>query len=153
MDMKAGKILVIIMLMLVHSSSVSAQAKQGGNRLSKEQFMAELEKFITTEAELTPQECGKLFPIMREMYSKQRVYFDKMKQPKMKKPQTEAECREAVKMRDKIDLDMKKLQQTYHNKMLDAVSPCKVMKVIWAEDRFHRRMLKNWSRKGNNQEK
>ena len=41
------------------------------------------------------------------------------------------------------------LQQTYHNKMLEAVSPCKVMKVIFAEDRFHRRMLKKWTRKDN----
>ena len=135
--------------MLASSIGVNAQAGHGGKRLSKEQFMAELEKFITAEAELTPQECSRLFPIMREMYAKQRVYFDKMKNKNMKQPQTEAECREAVKMRDKIDLDIKKLQQTYHNKMLDAVSPCKVMKVIFAEDRFHRRMLKNWTRKDN----
>ena len=135
--------------MLASSIGVNAQAGHGGKRLSKEQFMAELEKFITAEADLTPQECSRLFPIMREMYAKQRVYFDKMKNKNMKQPQTEAECREAVKMRDKIDLDIKKLQQTYHNKMLDAVSPCKVMKVIFAEDRFHRRMLKNWTRKDN----
>lgn len=109
--------------------------------------MADLEKFVTAEADLTPQECSRLFPIMREMYFKQRKYFEKMKHSNMKMPKTEAECREAVKMRDKIDLDIKKLQQTYHNKMLEAVSPCKVMKVILAEDRFHRRMLKNWTRK------
>ncbi|MGN1229110.1 MAG: hypothetical protein ACI4T5_05570 [Prevotella sp.] len=144
--MKAIKILLLF-VMLASSIGVNAQAGHGGNRLSKEQFMAELEKFITAEADLTPQECNKLFPIMREMYSKQRVYFDKMKGKKKKQPQTEAECREAVMMRDKIDIDIKKLQQTYHNKMLDAVSPCKVMKVIFAEDRFHRRMLKNWTRK------
>ena len=82
-----------------------------------------------------------------ERYFKQRKYFDKMKHSNKKMPRTDAECREAVKMRDKIDLDIKKLQQTYHNKMLNVVSPCKVMKVILAEDRFHRRMLKNWSRK------
>ena len=112
--------------------------------------MAELEKFIAAEADLTQQECNKLFPVMREMYSKQRVYFDKMKNQNKKCPQTEDECREAVKMRDKIDLDIKKLQQTYHNKMLNVVSARKVMKVILAEDRFHRRMLKKWTRKDNN---
>ena len=144
--MKVLKVFVLLM-MLASATVVQAQAKHGGNRLSKEQFMAELEKFITAEANLTPQECNKLFPIMREMYAKKRVYFDKMKGPKMKMPQTEEECREAVQKRDKIDIDMKKLEQTYHNKMLNAVSPCKVMKVIFAEDRFHRRMLKNWSRK------
>ena len=146
--MKVAKIFVLLM-MLALTTGVNAQSKHGGNRLSKERFMAELEKFVAAEAELTPQECGKLFPIMREMYSKQRVYFDKMKNKNMKQPQTEAECREAVKMRDKIDLDIKKLQQTYHNKMLEAVSPCKVMKVIFAEDRFHRRMLKKWTKKDN----
>lgn len=146
--MKVLKVFVLLM-MLASAIVVQAQAKHGGNRLSKEQFMAELEKFIAAEADLTPQECNKLFPVMREMYSKQRVYFDKMKNQYKKFPQTEAECREAVKMRDKIDLDIKKLQQTYHNKMLDVVSPRKVMKVILAEDRFHRSMLKKWSRKDN----
>lgn len=145
--MKIAKILLLFVLMTTCSSLVSAQHN---GRLSRGQFMAELEKFITAEANLTPQECNKLFPIMREMYAKQRVYFDKMKGTNMKMPQTEEECREAVQRRDKIDLDMKKLQQTYHNKMLNVVSPCKVMKVIFAEDRFHRRMLKNWSRKDNN---
>ena len=86
---------------------------------------------------------------MREMYGKQRLYFDKLKQLHQKCPQNEEDCRNAVKQRDKIDLDMKKLQQTYHNKMLEAVSPCKVMKVLNAEDRFHRTELKDWSRKGN----
>lgn len=143
--MKIGKILLLFVLM---TCSSIASAQHNG-RLSKDQFMADLEKFITAEANLTPQECNKLFPIMREMYAKKRVYFDKMKGPKMKMPQTEEECREAVQKRDKIDIDMKKLEQTYHNKMLNAVSPCKVMKVIFAEDRFHRRMLKNWSRKDN----
>ena len=143
--MKFGKFLFLF-LWLACATIANAQ-NPGGNRLSKEQFMAELEKFITAEADLTPQECSRLFPIMREMYFKQRKYFEKMKHSNMKMPKTEAECRAAVKMRDKIDLDIKKLQQTYHNKMLEAVSPCKVMKVILAEDRFHRRMLKNWTRK------
>ena len=147
--MKVLKVFVLLMI-LASAIVVQAQAKHGGNRLSKEQFMAELEKFIAAEADLTPQECNKLFPVMREMYSKQRVYFDKMKNQNKKCPQTEDECREAVKMRDKIDLDIKKLQQSYHNKMLNVVSARKVMKVILAEDRFHRRMLKKWTRKDNN---
>ena len=143
--MKIGKILLLFVLM---TCSSIASAQHNG-RLSKDQFMAELEKFIAAEADLTQQECNKLFPVMREMYSKQRVYFDKMKNQNKKCPQTEDECREAVKMRDKIDLDIKKLQQTYHNKMLNVVSARKVMKVILAEDRFHRRMLKKWTRKDN----
>ena len=70
--MKVLKVFVLLM-MLASAIVVQAQAKHGGNRLSKEQFMAELEKFIAAEADLTPQECNKLFPVMREMYSKQRV--------------------------------------------------------------------------------
>lgn len=145
--MRVCKIIIMAMLLVV-SLDADAQGKQCGQRLSKEQFMAELEKFLTTEAELTPQECSRLFPIMREMYSRQRAYFDKMKKQNMRKPQSEEECRQAVKLRDKMDIDIKKMQQTYHNKMLNVISPCKVRRVIFAEDKFHRQMLKDWSRNG-----
>lgn len=148
--MKISKIIVLVMMMMAMSLSINAQQnkQKNCNRFSKEQFMAEMEKFVTAEAELTPQECKKLFPIMREMYAKQRAYFDKLKMQHKKRPQSEEECRESVIMRDKIDIDIKKIQQTYHNKMLRAISPCKVMRVIFAEDKFHREKLKNWGRKG-----
>ena len=137
-------------MLLTFSLNINSQGKKRPqSRISKEQFVAELEKFIAAEADLTPQECNTLFPIMREMYAKQRTYFDKLKHLHQQNPQNETDCRNAVKQRDKIDLDMKKLQQTYHNKMLDAVSPCKVMKVLNAEDKFHRTKLKDWSRKVN----
>ena len=112
--MKVLKVFVLLM-MLASASVVNAQAKHGGNRLSKEQFMAELEKFIAAEADLTPQECNKLFPVMREMYSKQRVYFDKMKNQNKKCPQTEAECREAVRKSDQIDPDIRHQPRTSPN--------------------------------------
>ena len=148
--MKVNNIVVLVLMFLTFSLGINAQGNgRHGKRLSQERFVAELEKFIASEADLTPQECNKLFPIMREMYGKQRLYFDKLKQMHQKCPKNESDCRNAVKQRDKIDLDMKKLQQTYHNKMLDAISPCKVMMVLNAEDKFHRAKLKDWSRKGN----
>lgn len=147
--MRFRKIIVLVMMLWAMCLSVNAQQNgHHGKRLSKEQFMAEMEKFVTAEAELTPQECKKLFPIMREMYSKQRAYFNKLKLQNKKRPQSEEDCRDAVIMRDKIDIDIKKIQQAYHNKMLRAISPCKVMRVIYAEDKFHREKLKNWGRKG-----
>lgn len=147
--MRLNKIIVMVVMLWAMYLSVNAQQNgHHGNRISKEQFMAEMEKFVAAEAELTPQECKKLFPIMREMYSKQRAYFNKLKLQNKKRSQSEEDCRDAVIMRDKIDIDIKKIQQTYHNKMLHAISPCKVMRVIFAEDKFHREKLKNWGRKG-----
>ena len=144
--MKAvNNIIVLVLMLLSFSGSIFAEVSQG-KRLSQEQFVAELEKFVAAEAELTPQEAAKLFPIMREMYNKQRLYFDKLKQMHRNCPTTDDECRDAVKQRDKIDLDIKKLQQAYHVKMLNVVSPRKVMRAINAEDKFHRMKLKDWSR-------
>ena len=47
---------------------------------------------------------------------------------------------------DKMDIELKRIQQQYHNKFLDILPACKVMKAIKAEDKFHRNMLKRWSK-------
>jgi len=48
-----------------------------------------------------------------------------------------------------MELELKSIQQVYHNKFLNVLSASKVYDVIKAQDRFHRRMFKNWGRNGN----
>lgn len=134
------KILFIAVAML---SAVSLWAQQGQrNKFSPKEFQAELERFIVKEACLTPTEAANFFPIYNEMYRKQRVVFDNMRRLSKSNPTTEADCRKVIKERDKLDIELKKIQQTYHNKFLDILSAKKVFDVIRAEDRFHRSMLK-----------
>ena len=116
-------------------------------KFSPEKFQAEMEQFITQEACLTPEESAKFFPLLREMHQKQRAIQCQIKKECKIKPVDEAECKKAVQKRDVYELELKNIQQTYHNKFFSVLPASKVYDVIKAEDRFHRRAFKNWSQK------
>lgn len=134
---------IIICLFCAFSYVGTAQEQP---RFSPEKFDADLQQFIVQEAKLTPQESAKFFPVYKEMQGKQRALYDRMRQMGKIKPQDERGCQKVVRERDEIDVELKRLQQTYHNKFLDILPASKVYDVIKAEDRFHRRMLKHWSK-------
>ena len=138
--------------MLVVTLSVAAQEpnKPHFGKFSPEKFQIDLEQFITKEACLTPQEAARFFPIYKEMMSKQRVVFDRQRRLGRLKPADEKGCEKAIRERDECDLDLKRIQQTYHNKFLSVISASKLYDVLNAEDRFHRQMLRGWNR-GNRQ--
>lgn len=136
------RILISCCLAVLVFLTVSAQEEQ--KKFSPEKFQAELEQFITKEACLTPQESTKFFPLYREMQKKQRGVFNQMKALGKIKPSEESECRKAIQKRDQLELELKNIQQSYHNKFLGIISASKVFDVIKAEDRFHRKTFKNW---------
>ena len=127
--------------------SLSAQEHQP-EKFSPEKFDAELQEYIVKEAELTQQEVADFFPVYKEMQKKMRVLFDRQRDMRKEMPQDEKACQEAIRQHDEIELEMKKIQQTYHNRFLEILPASKVYKILKAEDRFHRRMLRNMGRHG-----
>ena len=141
------KILVSVIILLVGSTCCLAEEQQNTTtpqKFSPEKFQAELEQFITKEAGLTSDEAAKFFPLYREMQQKQRAVFAKMREEGRVKPTDDASCKKLVQKRDEVELEQKKIQQTYHNKFFTVLSASKVFDVIRAEDRFHRRAFTNW---------
>lgn len=134
----------IFLLALVLSMQMSVA--QDKHKFSPEKFDAELQQFIVSEAHLTAEESAKFFPVYTEMQKKQRVIFERMKQLGKVKPTDEKECQKAIRDRDEFDVELKRLQQTYHNRFLDILPASKVYDVIKAEDRFYRRMMKAWGK-------
>ena len=124
--------------------TVSAQGR-GNNGFSPEHFDAELQKYITKEAGLTQQEAEKFFPLYKEMQQKQRALYGKQRLMGRQKPTDEKGCEQAIKQYDEIDLELKRIQLQYHNKMLKVISASKLYEVIKAESTFHRQQLRNWS--------
>jgi hypothetical protein len=134
-----------IIIMLIMALTISAQEEQ---KFSPEKFDAELQKFITDEAKLTPQEVAKFFPVYREMQSKQRALFERQRNLVTLTPQDEASCLKAVRERDEIELGMKRIQQTYHERFLEFLPASKVYSILKAEDNFHRHMFRKYNRNG-----
>lgn len=113
-------------------------------KFSPEKFDAELETFIKKEAKLTEAEASKFFPLLREMHQKQRGIFKRMRAIGKEKPANEEGYAEAIRNRDKLDIELKQLEQCYHKKMIQVIPASKVYDAIKAEDRFHRQMMKGW---------
>ena len=133
------KQIILITLFLFSLVSVRAEEQQ---KFSPEKFQAALEQFMTTEANLTADEAAKFFPIYREMQSKQRAVYKQMKELGKNKPTDEKACRKAVEKRDELELEQRRIAQSYHVKFFEVLPASKVYDVIKAENRFHRRALR-----------
>ena len=134
---------VAISLLLIMTLAVSAQDNK---RFSPEKFEADLRCYITKEASLTPQEADKFFPIFREMREKQRAIYDKMRKLGMNKSSDEEACKQAIIEYDKLNLELRQLDVTYHKRMLKVIPASKVYAVMNAENGFHRQMMKGWQK-------
>ena len=142
--MKMKRIYIILMLLSVTLWGMAQQ--RDPKRFSPEKFDAELQQFIVQEAHLTPQESARFFPVFKEMQRKQRMLYHRKRMKGSIKPQDEEGCQRAIREFDEVDVELKRIQQTYHNKFLDILPASKVYDIIEAEDLFHRRMLKRWSK-------
>ena len=120
--------------------------QQQQQRFSPEKYQADLEQYITKEACLTPQEASAFFPLFREMQKKQRALYNKMREDVRIKPTDEAACKKMIQKRDQVELELKSIQQTYHNKFFGVMPASKVFDVIKAEDNYHRGLLRNMGR-------
>lgn len=134
------KIQLLMMLLAVASLNVAAQ---GHNRFNPAKFKADLEKFITVEACLTPREAAAFFPLYDEMNNKQRVLYDKMRELRRMKPIDEERCKKVIAEIDQLEIEIKQLQSNYHARFLSIISASKLFDVIKAESKFHRQAMRN----------
>lgn len=141
------KFVVIFMILAAQTTILFAQGNQSGHkRFNPEEFIQFQHNFIAEHAQLTDEEAEAFFPVFDEMKEKERTLFSKQR-TKKKRPQTDEEFREAISNYDKIDIELKKLQQTYHQKFLKILSAKKVFKVIYAEDLFRTRMFRDMAKR------
>ena len=110
-------------------------------------FQADMETFIVKEAGLTPAQIDKFLPLFREMQTKQRALFDEMRQyRRMADFGDDNACARAIHRMDNIDVQIRRIQQQYHRKFLAVLPGRVVMKILRAEDYFHRRAFRRAAR-------
>lgn len=134
---------VVMMLMFVACIAVSAQNNHnnGNNpypQFDPKKFEAGLEEFVVKEAGITQQEAGRFLVIYREKRKKEVESMEAMRKHRSGKPTNEKEWAEQLKAHDNMEIQLKKIQQEYHNKMLRVIPASKVVKVVFAEERYHR---------------
>ena len=127
--------MIALLIGLLLTEILAAQPKE---RFDPERFQADLEQFITVEAALTAQEAAIFFPVYREMKQKQHAIFGQMKRYRFTDVTDDKASHKAIKEQDKLDIQIKELQQKYHDKFIKLLPAGKVLKIIKAEDKFHR---------------
>ena len=136
------KVLILWVTMMLSCATYAQQWGQQPGRFDPQRFQKELEQFITKEAGLTPKEAADFFPVYREMMNKQRAVYAQAARYRYMKPKDNAECKKVILRRDELDLQVKEIQKTYHEKFLKIIPATKVFDVINAEDNFHRQSLR-----------
>lgn len=131
--------LTLVVFFMLCGTSVVAQKK---NNFDPVKFETDLEQFIASEVGLTPGEASVFFPVYREMRKKQSAYFGEERRLRHVDPTDEKACVEAIRKRDKNDIELKVLQQTYHERFMTMLPATKVFKVLKAENKFHRQFFK-----------
>ena len=130
---------IIVLLVLLCSVVAMAQEPKKFDRVL---FEADLELFVATEARLTPTESATFFPLYREMRKKQMAYFGYHRRWHIVDESDDKACAEAIRRLDSNDLEIKRLQQLYHEKFLHILPASKVFRIIKAEEKFHRQQFK-----------
>ena len=120
--------------MLMMLSSIFSYAQQPQPKFDPAKFEADLQQYITTEAGLCASESQRFFPVYKEMRTKQKALFNQMRRYRKAELNSEKACEEAIKLQDRLDVEMKDLQQAYHQKFLKILPASKVLKVIKAEE-------------------
>lgn len=138
--MKKMFLLSIILMMASMMSNAHPECKFDPHR-----YHSALRQYIITEARLTQKEAVMFFPLYDEMRKKQRTIYHKLSTYRKQKPNTEKGCRDAIHAHDRNEIEMKKIQQAYHNKFLKVISASKLYDVIRAEEMFNRNAFKKMS--------
>ena len=136
--------MIALLIGLLLTEILAAQPKE---RFDPERFQADLEQFITVEAALTAQEAAIFFPVYREMKQKQHAIFGQMKRYRFTDVTDDKASHKAIKEQDKLDIQIKELQQKYHDKFIKLLPAGKVLKIIKAEDKFHRQAFRRMAKR------
>lgn len=134
------KKVVTVMVMLLLGITVNAQNQQ--RRFSPDKFDADIRDYIVQESKLSKAEAETFLAVYKEMQEKQRQLYERQRALAKQRPQDDNGFKKAIKERDDIEMELKRLQISYHQKFLKILPPCKVYDIIRAETRFHRRTMR-----------
>lgn len=131
--------IITILLLSVATLCITAQTRR---KFDPEAYRLEQRRYILANAQLTSDESTVFFALYDAMRARERQLFDKIRLNRRSRPTTDAECRQAVIDHDNTEIQLKKIQQQYHMKMLRALPPRKVMRCLLLAEKFDRDKLR-----------
>lgn len=126
---------------------VAQNPAHGERKFDPQKFQQMVEGQLTKDAELTMDEAKAFFPLYNEMREKQRAIGEQIHRLKKEQTADEKTCAEKVTRIKQLQVDMAKLEQDYYKRILKVIPAEKVLKVMKAEDDFHRKMVQGSRRR------
>ncbi len=137
-------ILTALMFTLSMAAQMPRDGRMGRREFSPEEFEKRREEFIAKQAELTPEESAKFFPLLKEMEAEQRKIG--AKQRKLQNPGkdlSEEDYKIIVSNMTNMELQYKKIEQTYYTKKFpNVLSWKKIFRVRMALERYKMEALR-----------
>lgn len=123
----------IILMLLICTFSGFAQ-----RHFNPELFKIQLHKYILEKVQLSNQEKIAFFPIYDQMLNKRRGIFMQLRAIYHTKPVSEQQAKALIAKSDKLEIELKHIEQTYHQQLLRVISARKLCYILKAERHFHR---------------
>ena len=81
------------------------------------------------------------------MRDKQRALHKKTRAIRKQNPTSESACRSAIVQRDNLEVQMREIERTYHQKFFKVLPATKVYQILVAEEKFQKRTFKRLKNK------
>lgn len=150
-------VLTLTCLLVIATGMVAQKPKDGqGKRqefrkehFSPEKYRQRMEGFITKEVGLTSDEQQKFYPMLHEMMEAQLKLMNEEREIMQsgKDAKTEADFERIVKKTTELQVENRKIEQTYYKKFYKVLSWEKIYKVRMAITKFNMHALRNFSPK------
>ena len=140
------KKLLLSLSFIIFSIATWAQAPQQHNGqppFDPQKFQQMVENELTKAADFTSDEAKAFFPLYNERRNKQREMGRQIHQLKKQANTDSKKSAEVVNKIYSLKVEMAQVEQSYYKRILKVVPAEKVLKVMRAEDDFHRRMVQN----------
>lgn len=131
----------ILTILLLTCVTLCATAQQR-HKFDPEAYRLEQRRYILSKVTLTAEESRTFFALYDEMRTRERRLFEKIRFDRRRRPTTEAECRRAITDHDNTEIQLKKIQFQYHQKMLRVLPAKKVMPCLFFAEKFDREKLR-----------
>jgi len=143
----------VLLLILLTISSLPqlllAQNENNSWRLSREEFEARHQSYISKYAELTEAEAKKFFPLYKELQDKRREYSEaahKMMRDLHGENVSEAQYKSILESLSNNAIANETMEKMYLDKFKDVISYKKIFKIKEAESRFRQDLVRGMGR-------
>ena len=144
------RIYAIIVCLCTITATCFAQPNNGQRNqrqfFSPEAYNQGLEEFVKNEAGLNDEECKKFFPLMHEMMNKQREVNSQIQQVMAKgfSAKTEADYEQIITRSINLEIESRKVEQTYYKRFHSILSWKQIHKVRIALSRYSMEALRRF---------